>query len=319
MHGKEMPFYKSDKYIDLIHKSIFSYANSKAVKRKPQSTPYLREDRTCAQASKMGNKESTDQSMRALGGMFRQGARKGGALKKRAMRASVGQAPVGHPSGHRPAGCTEAKLGLDYMDRVIGKTSYFQMLTPSILDPSCQVLLLSGGSRRAPTPASTSTRLASPSWYCDDGNVFPVHRRLNFDMQELPIELKEDYLRRANLLMHSPDAPGQPSGGPAQVGSHPGGPAQVGHGIWWDSVGHAPGQPSAGHAQVGHPAQRPSVGGRPTQGGWYPGWGGRVSKKRGFGKTPMGRARVGHAVGSGHCSGQSTVGQSAGQVERPLS
>ena len=315
MHGKKMSFYKSDKYIDLIHKSIFSYANSKTVKRKPWSTPYLREDRTCAQASKMGNKESTDQSMRALGGMFR----KGGALKKRAMRASVGQAPVGHPSGHRPAGYAEAKLGLDYMERVIGKTSYFQMLTPSILDPSCQVLLLSGGSRRAPTPASTSTRLASPSWYCDIGNVFPVHLRLNFDMQELPIELKEDYLRRANLLMHSPDAPGQPSGGPAQVGSHPGGPAQVGHGIWWDSVGHAPGQPSAGHAQVGHPAQRPSVGGRPTQGGWYPGWGGRVSKKRGFGKTPMGRARVGHAVGSGHCSGQSTVGQSAGQVERPLS
>ena len=76
----------------------------------------------------MGNKESTDQSMRALGGMFRQG---GAALKK---RASVGQAPVGvgHPSGHRPAGCAEAKLGLNYMDRVIGKTSYFQMLTPSI-------------------------------------------------------------------------------------------------------------------------------------------------------------------------------------------
>ena len=121
----------------------------------------------------MGNKESTDQSMRALGGMFRQG---GSALKK---RASVGQAPVGHPYGHRPAGYAEAKLGLDYMDRVIGKTSYFQMLTPSIPDPSCQVLLLSGGSRRAPTPASTSTRLASPSRYCDDGNVFSVHLLLN--------------------------------------------------------------------------------------------------------------------------------------------
>ena len=41
------------------------------------------------------------------------------------------------------------------------------------------MLLLSGGSRRAPTPASTSTRLASPSRYCDDGNVFSVHLRLN--------------------------------------------------------------------------------------------------------------------------------------------
>ena len=149
MNGKEMPFHKSDKYIDLIHKSIFSYANSKTVKRKPWSTPYLREDRTCAQASKMGNKESTDQSMRALGGMFRQG---GAALKK---RASVGQAPVGHPYGHRPAGYAQAKLGLDYMDRVIGKTSYFQMLTPSILDPSCQVLLLSGGSRSSLVPQPT--------------------------------------------------------------------------------------------------------------------------------------------------------------------
>ena len=305
MNGKEMPFYKSDKYIDLIHKSIFLYANSKAVRINPQSTAKHREDRTCVQASKMGNKESTDQSMRALGGMFRQG---GAALKK---RASVGQAPVGHPYGHRPAGYAEAKLGLDYMDRVIGKTSYFQMLTPSIPDPSCQVLLLSGGSRRAPTPASTSTRLASPSWYCDIGNVFPVHLRLNFDMQELPIEVKEDYLRRANLLMHPPDAPGQPSAGPAQVGHHPGGPAQV-----------------------GHPAQRPSVGGmqnKINRGGVskYGGWGRRVFKKRGFGKTPMGRALVGHAVGSGHCSdgqprgdqpaGQSSVGQSAGQVERPVS
>ena len=85
---------------------------------------------------------------------------------------------------------------------------FFQFSTLSILDPSCQVLLLSGGSRRAPTPASTSTRLASPSWYCDIGNVFPVHLRLNFDMQELPIELKEDYLRRANLLMHPQEAAG---------------------------------------------------------------------------------------------------------------
>ena len=137
----------------------------------------------------MGN----EQSNKAVVDMFS----KGGALEKGAMgihdgleavffpsraaakRASVGQAPVGHPYGHRPAGYAEAKLGLDYMDRVIGKTSYFQMLTPSIPDPSCQVLLLSGGSRRAPTPASTSTRLASPSRYCDDGNVFSVHLRSN--------------------------------------------------------------------------------------------------------------------------------------------
>ena len=223
----------------------------------------------------MGNKESTDQSMRALGGMFR----KGGALKKRAMRASVGQAPVGHPSGHRPAGCAEAKLGLNYMDRVIGKTSYFQMLTPSILDPSCQVLLLSGGSRRAPTPASTSTRLASPSWYCDIGNVFPVHLRLNFDMQELPIEVKEDYLRRANLLMHPQEA----------AGHHPGGPAQVGHGIWWDSVGHAPGQHSVGHAQVGsHPGEPAQVG----HGIWWD--------------------------NVGHVPGHDAVGHTAGQVESLL-
>ena len=73
--------------------------------------------------------------------------------------------------------------------------------------------MLSGGSRRAPTPASTSTRLVSPSRYSDDGNVFSVHLRLNFDMQELPVEVKEDYLRRADLLMRPQNAAGHPSDG----------------------------------------------------------------------------------------------------------
>ena len=64
------------------------------------------------------------------------------------------------------------------------------------------------------------------------------------------MEVKGDYLRRANLLMRPQDA----------AGHHPAAPAQVGHAShatmqgwdgWWDSVGHAPGQHSVGHAQVG--------------------------------------------------------------------
>ena len=76
---------------------------------------------------------------------------------------------------------------------------------------------------------------------------------LTFFMQELPVEVKGDYLRRADLLMRPQDTAGQPSVGQAQVGRHPGGPAQVGGigGIWdWDCVGHA--QP-VGQDAVGHP------------------------------------------------------------------
>ena len=75
-------------------------------------------------------------------------------------------------------------------------------------------------------------------------------------MQELPVVVKEDYLRRADLLMRPQNAAGHPSEGPAQVGHHHGGnaqvghlrggPAQVGHGIWWDNVGQAPGQDAVG-------------------------------------------------------------------------
>ena len=144
-------------------------------------------------------------------------------------------------------------------------------------------------------------------------------------MQELPMELKEDYLRRADLLMRPQDTAGHSSDGPAQVGRHPGGPAQVGHhpggpaqvggigGIWdWDCVGHAPGQPSVGQAQVGS-WTRLGRGGRAMKGT------GRVKK------FPRRRALVGHAVGSGHCPdgqpqcdqplGQDAVGHPTGQVE----
>ena len=143
------------------------------------------------------------------------------------------------------------------------------------------------------------------------------------------MEVKGDYLRRANLLMHPQDA----------AGHHPAAPAQVGHAShatmqgwdgWWDSVGHAPGQHSVGHAQVG------SHLGDPAQvGSW------KLSKKRRLGgrikksgvakrakvhrKFPMRLAAVGHAVGSGHCPdgqprcdqpvGQDAVGHTTGQVE----
>ena len=134
-------------------------------------------------------------------------------------------------------------------------------------------------------------------------------------MQELPIEVKGDYLRRADLLMRPQEPAGQPSVGQAQVGRHPGGPVQVGGigGIWdWDCVGHAPGQPSGGQSQVGS-WRRLGLGGRAMKGQ------GRVKK------FPRRRALVGHAVGSGHCPdgqprcdqplGQDAVGHPTGQVE----
>ena len=63
--------------------------------------------------------------------------------------------------------------------------------------------LLSGGSRRAPTSTSTSTRL-SPSLFRCCTDVFSAHHlRLNSDMQELPYEVKEEYLRRATLLLEN--------------------------------------------------------------------------------------------------------------------
>ena len=102
------------------------------------------------------------------------------------------------------------------------------------------------------------------------------------------MEVKGDYLRRANLLMRPQDA----------AGHHPAAPAQVGHAShatmqgwdgWWDSVGHAPGQHSVGHAQVGsHP-------GEPAQ--------------------------VGHGIwwdNVGHVPGHDAVGHTAGQVESLL-
>ena len=59
----------------------------------------------------------------------------------------------------------------------------------------------SGGSRRARTPASTSIRPSSPlpSRCCDDRSLF---HHLDSDVQ-VPFEVKEDFVRRAILLMHA--------------------------------------------------------------------------------------------------------------------
>ena len=59
----------------------------------------------------------------------------------------------------------------------------------------------SGGSRRARTPASTSTRPSPlPSRCCHDRSLF---HHLDSDVQEVPFEVKEDFVRRAVLLMHA--------------------------------------------------------------------------------------------------------------------
>ena len=59
----------------------------------------------------------------------------------------------------------------------------------------------SGGSRRARTPASTSIRPSPPlpSRCCDDRSLF---HHLDSDVQ-VPFEVKEDFVRRAILLMHA--------------------------------------------------------------------------------------------------------------------
>ena len=59
----------------------------------------------------------------------------------------------------------------------------------------------SGGSRRARTPASTSTRPSPlPSRCCHDRSLF---HHLDSNVQEVPFEVKEDFVRRAVLLMHA--------------------------------------------------------------------------------------------------------------------
>ena len=59
----------------------------------------------------------------------------------------------------------------------------------------------SGGSRRARTPASTSIRPSPlPSRCCHDRSLF---HHLDSNVQEVPFEVKEDFVRRAVLLMHA--------------------------------------------------------------------------------------------------------------------
>ena len=58
----------------------------------------------------------------------------------------------------------------------------------------------SGGSRRARTPASTSTRPSPLPSRCHDRSLF---HHLDSDVQEVPLEVKEDFVRRAVLLMHA--------------------------------------------------------------------------------------------------------------------
>ena len=115
MNGKEIPFNKSDKYIEIIHKSTFLYLIVNCSRRKSHSTSNLQEERTRAQESKMGN----------VHGHHHHG------------HHSVGQAPVGHPSGHhsvgQAAGPAETEVAFNnYMERVIGKTFIILSIFTSI-------------------------------------------------------------------------------------------------------------------------------------------------------------------------------------------
>ena len=101
-----------------------------------------------------------------------------------------------------------------------------------------QVLFVSGGSGRAPRGESTSTGPLSPSRFSDYRN----RHLLDSDMQVLPTEVKEDYLRKACLLMQSPEHP-QDALEHTSVGHHVPGHSSVGHHVpsW------TPGHPSVGH------------------------------------------------------------------------
>ena len=78
-----------------------------------------------------------------------------------------------------------------------------------------QVLFVSGGSGRAPRGESTLTGPLSPSRFSDYRN----RHLLDSDMQVLPTKVKEDYLRKACLLMQSPEHP-QDALGHTSVGHH---------------------------------------------------------------------------------------------------
>ena len=91
----------------------------------PQSTSNLQEERTCTQESKMGNALRHHHPGQPCPNGYH----------------SVGQAPVGHPSGHHSVGQAAGPAETEdpfnnHMERMIGKTWFFQHLTPSILDLS---------------------------------------------------------------------------------------------------------------------------------------------------------------------------------------
>ena len=114
MGGNEIPSKRSDKCIDLIHKSTFWQSNTKLAKEKPQSTANHREERTCALESKMGNKKSDKAKSRTA------------AKFKARLAAAAAQAK---PS--KAAGRAETKEAFNnHMERVIGKT----FIIPSTLD-----------------------------------------------------------------------------------------------------------------------------------------------------------------------------------------
>ena len=83
----------------------------------------------------------------------------------------------------------------------------------------------------------------------------PINVHINSDMQELPMEVKDGYLRRATLLallaLH--EQPRVAAGGQLSAGHHPAGQVggqSVGH------AGHPSGHPAVGHHQQGHSAYR---------------------------------------------------------------
>ena len=64
---------------------------------------------------------------------------------------------------------------------------------------------------------STSTRPSSSSWCC---SFLMYSHRLTSDIQELANEVKEDFLRRATLLMHSQQHNKEAVGGRRSTGHY---------------------------------------------------------------------------------------------------
>ena len=122
MSGKEILLKKTTNSFSLFSQILFCNSITKLSKKTPQSLLNHREERTCAQESKMGNADSNQAAEKFFldaGKYLGLGPVLPGAPNA---QSAVGHAYVGHPGG-RPSVGHAAGHREALMEKSIGKTS----------------------------------------------------------------------------------------------------------------------------------------------------------------------------------------------------